>query len=183
MIDILWCPGGGDLVLCPAWPQSWSFSIPSTSLGHSVSSPSLEGLLPLTAANPVTLFCLLKVSSHFVCFLKKWVEIPELPLLLGHLPVISWSGKLFKPNHSSLFKISCNYEVEINSCREHLTNSSKMYHCGWCDTSLMSRLRDSKHNSFLFKHVERFATWEVTKSLGAQPLQVSPGGLSHQSLG
>lgn len=96
VMDVLWCPGGGDLMLFPACPQSWSFSIPSASLRYSVVSPSLEGHLPLTAANPVTLFCLLKVSSHFLCSLKMWIEIPEFPLLLGHLPVISCSGKVLR---------------------------------------------------------------------------------------
>lgn len=120
-------------------------------------SPSLEGHLPLTAADPVMLFCRVKIASHFVCSLKKCSEIPEFPLLLGHLPVISWSGKVFKPNHSSVFKINCNYGVEINSCREHLTNPSRVYHCVWCEMASMSYLRDSKHNSFLFKHAK---TWK-----------------------
>lgn len=131
--------------LSPFLQSPWGIMLPS---------PSLEGHLPLTGANPVTLFCLLKVSSHFVCSLKKCIEILELPLLLGHLPVISWSGKVFKPNHSSVFKTNCNYGVEISSCREHLTNSSRMYHCVWCEMASMPHLRDSKHNSFLFKHAK-----------------------------
>lgn len=132
------------------------------------------------SCNRVTLFCLLKVSSHFVCSLKKWIEIPEFPLLLGHLPVISWSGKVFKPNPSSVFEINCNYGVEINSCREHLKNSSRMYHCVWCEMASISHLRDSKHNSFLFKHAE---TWRsLPHEKWPKLLGTAPGGFSWRAV-
>lgn len=65
-------------------------------------------------------FCLLKVSSLFVCLLKQYTETTEFPLFLDLLPLIFWSGKIFMLSHPSLFQINyVRFLGDMISCRDN----------------------------------------------------------------
>lgn len=134
------------------------------------------------------LFCILKVSSHFVCSLKKYIETPEFPWPLACL--FSWGRKVVKWNHFSLSKINYNYEGfpgEMVSCREHLQIPPECTTgCGvrWHPFPTSETASSIHSCPILLKHQQLWSLLKLRRGRMSwvHPLKVSPKVLWGQSL-